>query len=241
MVTSLHGASGDGYYEHTGCQLCIALPAQDVNATNADDDTAGFTLISDATLTQPKPVARTHLRWCWMLNRASDVVFTISSNDTSEGLPDLSTLTFTSANWDTPQTVAVTGEDDTLIDGDIPYIVQVAVDAVNTLDADFVSLPAQDVSATNADDDTAGFTLNTTTLSIRLKQVAQTRLLWSWMHNQARMSSLPSPATTPAKARPMSPHSRLRLPTGTHRKPSRSQVQTIRSLMVIFLTSCKSL
>jgi hypothetical protein len=33
--------------------------------------------------------------------------------------------------------------DDTLIDGDIPYIVQVAVDAVNTLDANFASLPAQ--------------------------------------------------------------------------------------------------
>jgi hypothetical protein len=57
-----------------------------------------------------------------------------SSNDTSEGVPDLSTLTFTPANWDTPQTVTVTGADDTLIDGDVPYILQVAVDAVNTLD-----------------------------------------------------------------------------------------------------------
>jgi Cu/Zn superoxide dismutase len=55
--------------------------------------------------------------------------------------------------------------DDTLIDGDILYVVQVAVDTVNTLDANFATLPAQDVNATNADDDIAGFTLKTATLS----------------------------------------------------------------------------
>jgi ApbE superfamily uncharacterized protein (UPF0280 family) len=95
----------------------------------------------------------------------ADVVLTVTSNDTSEGTPDVSTLIFTPTNWDTPQTITVTGADDTLIDGDIPYIVQVAVDAVNTLDANFASLPAQDVNAINADDDTAGFTLSATTLS----------------------------------------------------------------------------
>jgi hypothetical protein len=73
----------------------------------------------------------------------ADVVFTVTSNDTSEGTPDVVTLTFTPANWDTPQTITITGADDTLIDGDIPYIVQVAMDTVNTLDANFTSLPAQ--------------------------------------------------------------------------------------------------
>jgi hypothetical protein len=33
------------------------------------------------------------------------------------------------------QTITVTGADDTLIDGDVPYVVQVAVDTVNTPDA----------------------------------------------------------------------------------------------------------
>jgi hypothetical protein len=72
-------------------------------------------------------------------------VFTITSNDASEGTSDVSTLTFTSLNWNTPQTVAVTGADDILIDGNIPYVVQVAIDSVNTLDANFTSLPAQTV------------------------------------------------------------------------------------------------
>jgi hypothetical protein len=36
---------------------------------------------------------------------------------------------------------------------------------VNTLDANFTLLPAQDVNAINTDDDVAGFTLNITTLN----------------------------------------------------------------------------
>jgi hypothetical protein len=87
---------------------------------------------------------------------SADVVFTISSNDTSEGTPDVATLTFTSSTGIHHKAITVTGADDTLIDGDIPYIVQVAIDSVNTLDANFTSLPAQDVNATNADDDVAG-------------------------------------------------------------------------------------
>jgi hypothetical protein len=113
------------------------LPVQDVNAINADDDTAGFTLRQDYAI---------HNGSWWyghLHGRAhgcptnADVVFTITSNDTSEGTPDVSTLTFTPTNWDTPQTITVTGADDTLIDGDVPYIVQVAIDSVNTLDANF--------------------------------------------------------------------------------------------------------
>ncbi|MDW7658964.1 MAG: immunoglobulin domain-containing protein, partial [Bacillota bacterium] len=32
-------------------------------------------------------------------------------------------LTFTASNWNTPQTVTVTGVDDDLVDGDIPYTI----------------------------------------------------------------------------------------------------------------------
>jgi hypothetical protein len=40
---------------------------------------------------------------------SNDVVFTITSNDTSEGIPDVGMLTFTPSNWDTPQIITVTG------------------------------------------------------------------------------------------------------------------------------------
>ena len=89
---------------------------------------------------------------------ATDVVFDVVSGDTGEGTVDLATLTFTNGNWDTPQTVTVTGVDDIIIDGTQTYDITVSVDAANSDDA-FDPLAAQTVSVDNADDDVAGFTI----------------------------------------------------------------------------------
>ena len=59
-------------------------------------------------------------------------------------------LTFTSENWDTPQTVTVTGEDDADMDGDILYTI---LTAPAEGDLDYSGLDANDVSVTNIDDD----------------------------------------------------------------------------------------
>ena len=56
----------------------------------------------------------------------SDVVLSITSSDAGE-ITVTSPLTFTSANWDTPQVVTVTGVDDDLIDGTITSTVTVSV------------------------------------------------------------------------------------------------------------------
>jgi hypothetical protein len=95
-----------------------SLPAQDVNAINADDDSAGFTL-SATTLSTTEAGGVDTFTVVLDAQPSADVVFTITSNDASEGTSDVSTLIFTSLNWNTPQTVAVTGADDILIDGDI--------------------------------------------------------------------------------------------------------------------------
>ncbi len=46
-----------------------------------------------------------------------DVTIALSSSDTTEGTVGPASLTFTNANWDTPQTVTVTGVDDAAVDG----------------------------------------------------------------------------------------------------------------------------
>jgi uncharacterized repeat protein (TIGR02543 family) len=51
----------------------------------------------------------------------ADVTIGLSSSDTTEGTVSPASLTFTTANWNTPQTVTITGVDDDLSDGDIPY------------------------------------------------------------------------------------------------------------------------
>ena len=88
---------------------------------------------------------------------ASDVVITVVSSDTGEVTVN-SPLTFTPANWDTAQTVTVTGADDDLVDGTISSTITLAVDDANTDDS-FDAVADQTVSASTTDDDVAGFTI----------------------------------------------------------------------------------
>ncbi|MGD8287374.1 MAG: putative Ig domain-containing protein, partial [Gemmatimonadota bacterium] len=91
----------------------------------------------------------------------TDVVLTVTNADTTEATVTPSTLTFTNATWDTPQSVTVTGVDDTAPDGDQVTDVTVSVDAASS-DDPFDGLPAQTVSVTTTDDDLGapGLTLN---------------------------------------------------------------------------------
>ena len=60
-------------------------------------------------------------------------------------------------NWDTPQTVTITGIDDDLVDGTITH--DHAVDDANADDS-FDAVADQTVSAKFTDDDVAGFTVD---------------------------------------------------------------------------------
>ena len=57
---------------------------------------------------------------------ASDVVLTVTSGDTGEATVAPATLTFTTANWNSPQTVTVTGVDDAVVDGPVAYTIVTA-------------------------------------------------------------------------------------------------------------------
>ena len=82
----------------------------------------------------------------------ADVTIGLSSSNTDEGTIDLASLTFTPANWDTPQTVTITGIDDGVnVDGDQQYWIETA--PAFSGDADYNGLDADDVSVTNLDND----------------------------------------------------------------------------------------
>ena len=72
-----------------------------------------------------------------------------------------STLTFTPANWDTPQVATITGEDDDIIDGSQTSTITVSIDDANS-DDDFDAVADQTVSVSTTDDDVAGFTVSET-------------------------------------------------------------------------------
>jgi VCBS repeat-containing protein len=84
----------------------------------------------------------------------ADVTVTLSGLDNTEGSLSATTLTFTSGNWNTAQTVTVTGVDDTLDDGDIAYTLTATT---SSTDANYTGANARTgtVSVTNTDDDAA--------------------------------------------------------------------------------------
>ena len=90
-----------------------------------------------------------------------DVVVDVASLDTTEGTVSPSSLIFNTTDWAGLQTVTVTGVNDDVADGDITYTVQLTVNAGSTTDTTGYALLAPvDVSVTNVDDETPGFTVS---------------------------------------------------------------------------------
>jgi hypothetical protein len=85
------------------------------------------------------------------------VTIGLSSSDTTEGTLSKSSLTFTAANWDTPQEVTVTGMDDEVDDGDMAYSILIA--AAKSADPAYDGLDAIDIAVTNLDNDEPIFTM----------------------------------------------------------------------------------
>ena len=79
------------------------------------------------------------------------VTVSVTSQDPSEGRVEPAVLTFTTSGWNTAQTVTVTGQDDTIDDGDIPWTVRLALSSDDT---NYNTL-ADDVQVTTTDDDEA--------------------------------------------------------------------------------------
>ena len=81
----------------------------------------------------------------------SNVVINVSETSDEVSL-DVSTLTFTNGDWNVPQTVTATGQDDADNDGDVDYTILVSVsDALS--DNGFDEAPNQNVNGTNQDDE----------------------------------------------------------------------------------------
>ncbi len=81
----------------------------------------------------------------------ANVTIGLTSSDTTEGVISSDNVTFTTSNWNTPQTITVTGIDDTRVDGNIAYTIITAPSS--STDGNYNNLNASDVSVTNIDND----------------------------------------------------------------------------------------
>ncbi len=88
----------------------------------------------------------------------ADVTIGLSSSDTTEGTVAPTSVTFTSANWNTPQTVTITGVNDADVDGNIAY--SIITSATSSADPSYNNLAVADVSVVNNDNDIPGVTVS---------------------------------------------------------------------------------
>jgi hypothetical protein len=148
--------SGDSAYN--------GLVPPDVSLKNADNDSGGITVNPTHGLITTE--AGGTATFTVVLNTAptADVTIGLSSSDTTEGTVSPDSLTFTSGDWSTPQTVTVTGVDDSVADGNIGYTIITA--PASSTDQEYDGQNPADVSVTNMDDDTAGLVINPVTLNV---------------------------------------------------------------------------
>jgi lysophospholipase L1-like esterase len=83
----------------------------------------------------------------------ANVTINISSSDTTEGTVNKTSITFTPQNWNVSQTVAVTGVDDNVRDGDKAY--SIILSNTQSSDPKFSGVNSPNVSMVNLDNDGA--------------------------------------------------------------------------------------
>lgn len=128
------------------------LNPKDVQATNEDDDTAGVTVSPASGLITTESGGTATFTMVLDSQPTANVNLNLSSSDTSEGIVSPASLVFTSANWNVPQTVTLTGVEDLLVDGDVTY--SIITDPVTSADTVYDGLVnPDDVSVINQDND----------------------------------------------------------------------------------------
>ena len=160
---------------------------QTVSAVNTDNDTAGFTIAQSGGATTVTEGAGTD-DFTLVLNAqpASDVVLSVVSSDIGEVTTGSATVTFTNGNWNTPQTVTLTGIDDDVDDGNVNSSITIAV-VDGSSSNEFDNVANQSFTVANTDDDDAAFTVTpsstsvtegaTVTVSVRLQTAPTTNVM----------------------------------------------------------------
>jgi len=134
------------------------LNPSDVNVVNTNDDTAGITVNPTSGLQTTEAGGTSTFTVRLNSRPTANVTITLTSTKPAEASVSPTTLTFTTANWNTAQTVTLTGQNDWIDDGDQAYTVN---GTASSADSKYNGRTFN-VSAVNLDDDDAGIAINPT-------------------------------------------------------------------------------
>ncbi|WP_440225776.1 IPTL-CTERM sorting domain-containing protein [Dokdonella sp. MW10] len=143
-----HAASGGGYDT-------ISIASVDVHITDND---GGIVVTPTSGLVTTEAGGTVTFMVVLASAPTADVTIGLSSSDTTEGTVSPTSLVFTATNWNTAQTVTVTGVDDDMVDGDIAYTIVTA--PATSSDPAYQGVDADDVAVTNEDDDQASLRID---------------------------------------------------------------------------------
>ena len=125
-----------------------------VSVVNQDNDppqaAAGISVSPASGLMTSEDLASAEFTVLLDSQPAADVTITLISSDTTEGMVMPESIVFSASNWGMPQTVTVTGVDDSVVDGDISYGIALTVQSG---DADYDGFSVAPVGVTNQDND----------------------------------------------------------------------------------------
>jgi hypothetical protein len=150
LITTGPTSSADPIYDNT-------FDPANVNVTVNDDDGPGFIITPTTGLTTAETGGAATFSVRLRTQPTDGVTMTLTSGDTTEGLVSPASVSFTTLNWNSPQTITVTGVNDDLDDGDQPYVIITNNPTSNDPDYNGAGANPVDVNVTNLDDDTAGF------------------------------------------------------------------------------------
>lgn len=128
-----------------------ALAVPDISVTNTDDDEVGVTVTTGGILHTDERGQEATFTVVLDCQPADTVIIPVSSSDETEGVAGTTGLSFSTSNWDTPQTVTVTGVNDTADDGDTAYTI--LLEPVLSDDPAYSGLEVSDVAVINFDND----------------------------------------------------------------------------------------
>ena len=144
-VTLAPAVSADPRYDN--------LDPDDVTGINRDNDTAAIVATPLGGLVTSERLTNAYFEVTLHSQPTAPVTIPISSSDPTEGTVYPASLQFTAASWNLPQTVTIHGVDDTLVDGDIAYHVDLG--PATSTDLVYDGRIGGPVDAINLDNETA--------------------------------------------------------------------------------------
>jgi hypothetical protein len=133
-----------------------------VSVTNVDNTLPGF-VVNPTTLTTSQSGATASFSVALTTLPAASVTINLTNGDPTQGSLSQSSLTFTTANWNSAQTVTVTGLNDNVANGNQTY--QITGTATST-DSNYNNLAMTPVTVTNTQTDVAGINVTGSTFLV---------------------------------------------------------------------------